>query len=108
MTRSNISVEALIAKGYHAYEFSDYTLEKAVEYIKSGCETRLEPRAHGEMVAVVVVKCNDHTYEHDVFCRDMTAEEKEIYAKKIVELKEKEDVLVRKIHARNRARMRRK
>ena len=102
MTRSNISVGALKAKGYREYEFGDYTLEKAVEYIKSGCETRLEPRAHGEMVAVVMV----NGYGHDMFWRDMTPEEKERYAAKIAELKEKEGALIRKIDRKNRAKIR--
>ena len=103
MTRTNISVESLKAKGYREYEFGDHTLEKAVEYIKSGCETRLEPRAHGEMVAVVVI----NGFGHDMFWRDMTPEEKESYAEQMAELKEKEDALIRKIDRRNRAKIRR-
>lgn len=105
MTRSNITVEALIAKGYSEYEFSDYTLEKAVGYIKNGCSTRLEPRANGTMAAIVVVKCNGHTYELDMFWRNMTVEEKETYAETIAELQKKEEEFIKKASSRNRARM---
>lgn len=108
MTRSNITPEALMKKGYRAYEFSDWTLERACEYIRSGCGCKLKPDCHGHMVGVIVIRNNGHIYEYDVFSRKMTPEELAHYKDWMTEERKREDKVVSKIHARNMARMRRR
>lgn len=107
MTRSNISVEALEAKGYRAYEFDSYTLEDAVNYIRQGCECELIPDAHENMVAVVYVHANGHTFRREMFSRPMTSEEKTKYSEQISEMKAKEDSWVGKVNRKHKAKFRR-
>lgn len=108
MTRSNISAESLWSKGYRAYEFGDYTLEDAVNYIKSGCECELVPDAHGNMVGIVHVRLNGHVYRKEMFARPMTSEEMAKYSEKIATLKAEEDAFVDKVNRRNKAKIRRR
>lgn len=110
MTRRTLTVEQLENAGYKGYEFSNYSMADAVEYIKNGCETRLEPRhtGGGTMVAVVIIKVGVHVYERDMFWRKMTPEERAKYAEQMAADKKHDDDVSARIHARNRARMRRR
>lgn len=108
MTRANITPEALIKKGYTAYEFSDWTLERACEYIRNGCECKLKPNCYGHMVGVIVIRKNGHVYEHDVFSRDMTHDELVRYKDWMDAERKRDDKVSGKIHDRNKARIRRR
>lgn len=107
MKRSTLTVEQLENAGYKAYEFSDYTLANAVEYIKSGCETRLEPRHPNHMVAVVVIQINCHKYEKEMFWRPMSPDERVKYQEVVEEQRVKDEKVSARIHARNMAKLRR-
>lgn len=104
MTRANITVEKLIATGYEPFEFSDYTMEQGIEDIKNGCEVRLEPRWGGYMVAVVI----KNGFPMEMCAREMNASEKERFAKEMAEQKKRNDKVIARINARNKARMRRR
>lgn len=108
MTRSDISPEALTRKGYKAYLFSDWTLERACEYIRNGCECKLKPNCYGHMVGVVIEKNNGHVYEHDVFSRPMTPEELARYGDWMAAERRAKDAVGRRIDARNMAKLRRR
>lgn len=108
MTRATITPEELMRKGYKAYEFSDWTLERACEYIRSGCECKLKPNSYGHMVGVIIIRKSGHVYEYDVFSRGMTPAELEHYKDWMNEERKKEDKMISKIHSRNMARLRRR
>lgn len=108
MKRATITPEALIAKGYKAFEFNDWTLERACEHIRNGCECGLKPQYTGAMVGFIILRSGVHTYEYDVFSRKMTPDELERYKDWMAEEKAKADKAHAKIDARNRAKMRRR
>ena len=108
MKRNEISVEALKAKGYRDYEFTEFSMETAVEYIKNGAECELVPTYPGFMVAKITFTINCHKYEKEAFFRPMTDEEKIQYADVMNEQREHDEKVSAKIHARNRAKMRRR
>jgi hypothetical protein len=101
MTRSDISPKTLTDKGYKAYEFGTYTLEDACEYIRNGCECRLEPRYPYHMVGVVVLKSGGQSYDKDMFARDMTPDERAKYADLLKEQGERQKKVSDRIRARN-------
>ena len=108
MTRTSITVEKLIEAGYEPFEFSDYTMQQGVDDIKRGCEVRLEPRFGGYMVAVVVVKNGVNTFLKEMCSRVMTESEKERFALEMAEQEKHHKEVIKKIDARNKARMRRR
>lgn len=110
MKRADITPESLMAKGYKAFEFSDWTLERACEYIHNGCGCELRPTYYGLMVGVIIITRNYHKYEYEyeVFSRKMTADEKVRYGDRMQEEKKMDEKVAKKIHARNMAKMRRR
>lgn len=104
MTRQNITVEKLIRAGYTPFEFNDYSMEKGIADIKRGCEVILEPRFGGYMVAVVVV----NGFPKEMCTRLMTASEKVRFAEEMAEQKKQYEQVSARVHARNKARMRRR
>ena len=108
MKRADITPESLMAKGYKAFEFSDWTLERACEYIRNGCGCALRPTYYGTMVGVIIVTRNYHKYEYEVFSRKMTADEKVRYRDWMREERKRDEKVAQKIHARNMAKMRRR
>lgn len=101
MTRTNITVKKLIAAGYEPFEFNDYTMAQGVEDIKNGCEVRLEPRFGGYMVAVVI----KNGFPYEMCTREMNASEKERFAEEMAEQKKRDDKVIARINARNKARL---
>lgn len=83
MKRSTLTVDDLRAKGYTEFEFSDYTLEKAVERIKAGAKCTITPSFGYSMVGVVDGK--------EMFWREMTDEERELYGDVVRELEKRTD-----------------
>lgn len=108
MKRADITPEILMAKGYKAFEFSDWTLERACEYIRNGCGCKLRPTYYGTMVGVIIVTRKGYKYEYDVFSRKMTADEKVRYGDWMQEERKRDEKVAQKIHARNMAKMRRR
>lgn len=107
MTRKTITAQMLKQKGYKAFEFGEYTLEDAVNYIKHGCECKLIPSFTGRMVAVITIENNGHKYDKEMFSRSMTEEEKRIYKSNMDEEKKSFDKFCAKTSARNKAKMKR-
>lgn len=108
MTRANITVEKLIEAGYEPFDFNDFTMEQGVEYIKRGCEVRIEPRFGGYMVAVVIVENGTNRYPKEMCSRAMTASEKERFSAEMAEQEKRYKEVTARIDAKNRARMRRR
>lgn len=106
MNRFNITPEALKEKGYKAYEFSDWTLERACEYIRNGCKCKLKPTYYGSMVGVIIVRNDGYVYEYDVFSRDMTPDELAFYEDWMNKERKKEDKVSSRIHAKNMKKIR--
>lgn len=108
MKRNEISVKALQAKGYRDFEFSDFGMEEAITYIKNGAKCELVPAYPNFMVAKITFKVGVNVYEKEAFVRPMTSEEKIQYAVEMGRQREKDEKVSAKIHARNRARMKRR
>ena len=108
MTRKNLSVEALEAKGYKAFQFGNYTMQDAIDYIKAGCEVALVPHYTGNMVAVVTIVNNGHRFDKEMFSRKMTSEEKETYKDQMDADRKKAEKTSARISARNIAKFRRR
>lgn len=106
MTRKNITVEALKAKGYKEYKFRDHGMETAVKLIKEGWYCELVPSYTGVMVAKVGT-CKGDIFATPYFYREMTEEEKVKYAKEMADEKAKMDKVHAKTEARNLAKLRR-
>lgn len=103
MKRSGITPEYLRSRGYKEYEFSWWTLEKACEYIQSGCKCKLIPQEDGTMVGVL----GPNGSESSAFYRPMTKEELDTYHDWMVAEKKRMDDVSGRIHARHIAMMRR-
>lgn len=107
MKRSEISASAMREKGYDAFEFGVFSLEQACNYIRNGCECRLEPRYYGAMVGVVVVERNGYKYEYEMFSREMSAEEKEMYKAFMEAENKKAEMVCGRVHAKHKKYMKR-
>ena len=107
MTRKYLSVEALEAKGYKAFQFGNYTMQDAIDYIKSGCEVTLVPCYTGHMVAIVTIVNNGHRFDKEMFSREMTTEEKETYKDKMEADRKQAEKVSARINAKNIAKFRR-
>lgn len=108
MNRNEISVEALKAKGYRNFEYSDFGMEEAVKYIKNGAKCELVPAYPNFMIAKITFKIGVNVYEKEAFVRPMTNEEKIQYADEMNRQRKHDEEVSAKIHARNRARMKRR
>lgn len=96
MNRQNITVQKLIDAGYHDFDFSDYTLDKAVERIKNGAKCELIPSFGYTMVGVIDGK--------EMFWREMTDEECSRYCNDVREMNKHCDEFINKVSRRNRRR----
>lgn len=98
MTRKNITVEALKAKGCKECMFCEGDMAKAVELIKAGFYCELVPEYPGTMV------CKIGSYKNDRFAtlyffRSMTEEEKVKYADELEKQKEQLERIEKKSRA---------